>query len=112
MGTDGHLTLTSVQESDKGSYNCYVETDAGVTLSEKVVLEISGIYCHKHIVKIQVSLKNLLFTACFLDYRGNSLKFVKGTMFLQMIIYRNSYRIVYDYEFITYLSYTKLSTPA
>lgn len=41
-GTNGTLMFTAVQKSDSGSYHCYTETDAGVTLSEDVQVEVKG----------------------------------------------------------------------
>ncbi|XP_060586710.1 cartilage intermediate layer protein 1-like [Ruditapes philippinarum] len=40
LGTNGTLKFSSVQKSDSGSYHCYTETEAGVTLSEDVQVEV------------------------------------------------------------------------
>jgi hypothetical protein len=42
VGTNGTLILSSVQKSDSGSYHCYTETEAGVSLSEDVQVEVQG----------------------------------------------------------------------
>jgi hypothetical protein len=42
VGLNGSIAISSAQKSDAGSYHCYTETAAGVTLSEKIKVDIQG----------------------------------------------------------------------